>query len=150
MRAWNAHFPRKQLFEKYRPLIWNDKPKYKFNSFIQAMYFHKQHKPPQTVVVQSTNGAVRQDAQGIAKMMTALFARKVETMGVEDVTLKDYMGANKVAQDEQKINLDRNSQMLEFAKIFGLPEVIDPVIVGEETNAELGPAEDKGNQPKSP
>jgi hypothetical protein len=68
MRAWKAGFPRKQLFEKYKPLIWNDKS-LKFTSFVQAMYFHRKHKAPQVVVVQSENGAVRKDAQGIAKIL---------------------------------------------------------------------------------
>lgn len=145
MRAWNAHFPRKQLYEKYKPLIWQGKS-LGFESFLTAVYKHTKHKPPQVVVVQSENGAVKKDTQGIAKMMTELYARKLEGLGPEDITTKDYVSVNKLVIDEQKLSLDKNAQMLEFAKIFGIPEVVEPII-GEETHAELGPAKDEGNQP---
>ena len=147
VRAWKAGFPRKQLYEKYKPLIWQDKS-LNLDSFLQACYKHSKHKPPQVVVVQSENGTVRKDSQGIAKMMTELYARKLEGLGPEDITTKDYVSVNKLVIDEQKLNLDKNAQMLEFAKIFGIPEVLEPVIEGE-TNAELGPPEDKGNQSES-
>jgi hypothetical protein len=57
---------------------------------------------------------------------------------------------NKVALDEQKLSLDKNAQMMEFAKIFGIPERIEPIIVsGEEgdTDVELGPPEGTGDKP---
>ena len=146
MRAWNAHFPRRMLYEKYKPLIWQKKPLTE-QSFLQACFKHKSHKPPGVVVVQAGSG--QKTTEGIAKMITELFARKVETMGPDEVTTKDYLAAHKVVQDEQKLSLDKNAQMLEFAKIFGLPDIVEPII-GEETHAELGPAEDEGNQPKSP
>lgn len=148
MRAWKAGFPRKQLYEKYKPLIWQGK-NLNLDSFLQACYKHIKHKPPQVVVVQSENGAIKKDTQGIAKMLTELYARKLEGMTPEEVTGKDYYQANKLVLEEQKLSLDKNAQMLEFAKIFGIPEIIEPIIgeeIGEEKHAELGPPEDTGNK----
>lgn len=144
MRAFKAGFPRKQLWEKYKPLIWQNK-NLKFESFLQGIYKHEKHKLPQVVVVQSENGAVKKDSQGIAKMMTELYARKLEGLGPEDITTKDYVAVNKLVLDEQKLSLDKNAQMLEFAKIFGIPEVIQPVIEGD-MHVELGSTEDTGDQ----
>ena len=142
MKAWNAHFPRKMLYEKYKPLIW-EKKEITYESFLQAVFKHKSHKPPQVVVVQS--GVVKKDTAGIAKMITELYARKVETLGPEDITTKDYVAVNKLVIDEQKLSLDKNAQMMEFAKIFGIPEVQEPII-GEEVNAELRPEQSEGDQ----
>lgn len=142
MRAWNNHFPRKLLHEKYQPLIWNKK-KITFASFAQAVRLHKDHKNPGVVVLQTTNGTVGKDIGGIAKMFTNLMAQKVETMGVEDISVKDYVAVNKLVLDEKKLKLDQNEQMMELAKLFGIPEIINPldVIQGEEEHAELRPPE---------
>jgi len=138
------------LFEKYKPLIWMKYPLTE-KSFYQALYKHQKHNIPGVYVVQATN-VVGQDTQGIAKMMTKLFAQKVETLKPEDVSTKDYVSVNKLVIDEAKLSLDKNAQMLEFAKIFGIPEVEEPtveVIEGEEANAELRPSKDEGNEPQS-
>ena len=150
MRAWGAHFPRKLLHEKYQPLIWG-KHKITFLSFVQAVRLHTKHKTPGVVVLQTTGGSVGKDITGIAKMFTNLMAQKLETMGPEDITTKDYVAANKLVLDEKKLKLDQNEQMMELAKLFGIPEIINPldVIQGEEEHAELRPPEDAGNQPQS-
>jgi hypothetical protein len=106
------------------------------------MWHHRNHKLPSIVVVAN----VEKSTQGIAKMMTELYAKKVEGMTPEDITGKDYYQAHKLVLEEQKLSLDKNAQMLEFAKIFGLPEVPE-VIVGEEEHAELGPVKDEGDKP---
>ena len=148
MRAFKAGFARRLLYEKYGPLMWGkDVPTLK--SFLQALYKHQKHKLPGVFVVQSTNH-VGQDTTGIAKMMTQLYAKKVESMSPEDVSTKDYVAVNKLVIDEAKLSLDKNAQMLEFAKIFGIPEVMEPQIIdGEETNVALGPPENQGDQPQS-
>ena len=143
MRAWKAGFPRKMLFEKYKPLIW-EKKKLNLNSFLTACYKHVNHKSPEIVVVRQEGG---KSTGSIAKMITELYARKVEGMGPKDITTRDYVSANKLVLDEQKLSLDKNAQMLEFAKIFGIPER-EPVKIldGEEINAELGPDKDTGDK----
>lgn len=138
MRAWKTGFPRKQLHERYASLIWPGK-RFKFASFLQACYIHLKHKAPNIVVVE-----VKKDTQGVAKMLTELYARKLAGMNPEDVQGKDYYQANKLVIEEQKLSLDKNAQMLEFAKIFGIPE---PIIQGEEEHAELGPSKDEGDKP---
>jgi len=150
MRAWGAHFPRKMLYEKYHPLIWEKKP-LTFMSFVQAVRIHGKHKNPGVVVLQ-TSGTVGKDTQGIAKMFTSLMARKLETMGPEDISVKDYVAANKLVLEEKKLKLDEKEQMLEIAKLFGIPEIINPldVIQGEEGDAEPRSIEGTGDQPSSP
>lgn len=140
MRAWHSGFPRKQLYQKYVKKVW--KKQITFISFQSACYKHLKHNPPNIVVVE------KKDTQGIAKMMTELYARKIEGMKPEDVTTKDYVSVNKLVIDEQKLSLDKNAQMLEFAKIFGIPESPLTVIEGVE-DAQLGPPEDQGNQPEN-
>lgn len=146
MRAFKAGFPRRLLFEKYKPLIWMKSPITE-KSFYQALYKHREHKLPGAFIIQSTNH-VGQDTAGIAKMMTQLYAKKVESMTPEDVSTKDYVSVNKLVIDEAKLSLDKNAQMLEFAKIFGIPDV-EPVVIEGEENVKLGPGEDQGNQPES-
>lgn len=148
MRAFKAGFPRRMLYEKYKPLVWMKSP-IQENSFYQALYKHMKHKLPGAFIVQVKN-TVGQDTQGIAKMMTQLYAKKVETMTPDDVTTKDYIGVNKLVIDEQKLSLDKNSQMLEFAKIFGIPDVEPIVVIEGEEHAELGPPKDQGDQQESP
>ena len=142
MRAFKAGFPRRMLFEKYKPLIWMKSPITE-KSFYQALYKHRFHKIPGAFIVQARN-EVGQDTQGIAKMITKLVAQKVETMTPDQVTMKDYATAHKVVIDEQKLSLDKNAQMLEFAKIFGVPEV-EPIVIEGEEHVDIGPAESKGN-----
>ncbi len=148
LRAWNSHFPRKMLYEKYKPLIWLKGP-LTFMSFQQAIYKHRDHKNPGVVVLQTTGGSVGKDTQGIARMFTNLMSRKLETMNPEDITVKDYVAANKLVLEEKKLKLDEKEQMLAIAKLFGIPEIVEPII-GEEANVELRPPEDEGNQPTSP
>jgi hypothetical protein len=140
MRAWKAGYARKMLFEKYRPLIWGKK-QLNWKSFTTACYHHLTHNPPDVVIVKREGG---KDTAGVAKMLTELYSRKVEGMKPEDVTGKDYYQANKLVIEEQKLSLDKNAQMLEFAKIFGIPE--NPIKLKEE-NAQLGPGEDEGDKP---
>lgn len=147
MRAWGNHFPHRMLHEKYKPLIWM-KDSLTFKSFEQAVYKHQKHKNPGVVVLQTT-GTVGKDTQGIAKMFTNLMARKLETMGPEDITVKDYVAANKLVLEEKKLQLGAQEQMLQLAKLFGIPEVINPLDVVEE-HAELRPQEDEGDQQTSP
>ena len=148
MRAWNNHFPRKLLYEKYKPLIWLKGPLTEA-SFHQAIYKHREHKNPGVVVLQTTGGSVGRDTQGIAKMFTQLMSRKLETMSPEDISVKDYVAVNKLVLEEKKLQLDKNEQMLALAKLFGVPEVDEPIL-GEETNAELRPPEDEGDKQISP
>lgn len=142
MRAWGAHFPRKLLHEKYQPLIWG-KHKITFASFAQAVRLHKDHKTPGVVILQTTGGSVGKDLNGIAKMITSLYAEKVEKMSSDDITTKDYVAVNKLVLEEKKLKLDEKEQMMELAKLFGIPEIINPldVIVGTEEHAELRPPE---------
>lgn len=143
MRSWKAHFPRKMLWEKYKPLIWG-KQSQTFHSFLQSIYRHEDHKVPGVVVVQA-QGVVGHDIDGIAKMMTSLYAQKVEKMTPEDIETKDYIAANKLVLERNKLNLDKNEQLLAIAKLFGLPEVVEPIL-GEESHAELRSPEDKGDK----
>ncbi len=140
MRAWKGHFPRKLLYEKYKPLIWMKAP-LGFKSFLQAVYKHEDHKTPGVVVLQTT-GTVGKDIGGIAKMFTNLMSRKLETMGPEDITVKDYVAANKLVLEEKKLQLGAQEQMLQLAKLFGIPEVINPLDVLE-ADAKLRPPEDQ-------
>jgi hypothetical protein len=146
MRAFHAGFPRRMLFEKYKSLSWG-KSSLAEKSFYQALYKHEKHKLPGAFIVQAVNH-VGQDTTGIAKMITQLYSKKVETMTPEDITTKDYVSVNKLVIDEAKLSLDKNSQMLEFAKIFGLPERVEPVIIEGENNAELGSSKDERDQLK--
>lgn len=148
MRAWKGHFPRKLLYEKYKPLIWMKSP-LTFKSFLQAIYKHEDHKPTGVVVLQTTGGSVGRDTQGIAKMFTQLMARKLETMNPEDITVKDYVAANKLVLEEKKLQLGAQEQMLQLAKLFGIPEVINPLDVVE-AHAELRSPEDEGDKQVSP
>lgn len=153
MRAFKAGFARRMLFEKYKSLIWGKSPITE-KSFYQALYKHQKHKLPSAFIVQAKN-EVGQDTAGIAKMITKLYAQKVEGMTSEDITTKDYVAVNKLVIDEAKLSLDKNAQMLEFAKIFGVPEVepinvVEGVENTEEENAELRPPEDEGDKPISP
>lgn len=140
MRAWKNGFPRRMLYQKYLPLMWHEQ-KISFESFLQAVYKHEDHKLTGVMVV-PTETAVGKDVQGIAKMMTELYSRKLEGMTPEEITTKDYTAVNKVAQDETKLSLDRNAQMLEFAKVFGIPEPLK----GQEIHDEFGPPKDEGDK----
>ena len=141
MRAWKNGFVRKQLYEKYVGLIWGKKITYP--SYLQAVYAHAKHKPPKIVVVSD----VQRSTQGIAKMMTELYSKKIEGMSPEDISTSDYVRVNKLVLDEQKLSLDKNAQMLEFAKIFGIPEPIQGEL---EEDAQLEPPEDEGDKQASP
>ena len=81
--------------------------------------------------------------------LTELYARKLEGMTPEEVTGKDYYQANKLVLEEQKLSLDKNAQMLEFAKLFGIPER-EPIPLKDEevVDAQLGPSEDEGDKPE--
>lgn len=150
MRAYKQGFPRKMLWEKYNPLIWGASQRKKgvvFGAFLQALYRHSKHKDTGVVVVQTVNGNVKKTLVGIAGMVNELYARKLETMGPEDISVKDFQAANKLVLDERKLKLDQNEQMMELAKLFGIPEVLNPLdmIKGEE-DAEPRPSEDEGNK----
>lgn len=149
-RAWDSHFPRKMLWEKYNHLIWGTKGT-KYGAFQQAVYKHRDHKDPGVVVLQSKNGNVGKDLNGIVKMITELYSRKVEGMTPEDVSTKDFVAVNKLALEKEKLKLDKNDQLMALAKLFGIPEVINPldVIAGKELHVEFGPTEDQGHQPQS-
>ena len=55
-----------------------------------------------------------------------------------------------ISQSKKKLKLDMNEQLLEVAKLFGIPEVIKPVdALSREENVEFGPGENTGNQPES-
>ena len=146
-RAFKAGFPRRMLFEKYKPLIWMKSPITE-KSFYQALYKHEKHKLPGAFIVQAVNN-VGQDTAGIAKMMTKLFAQKVETLTPGDISTKDYVSVNKLVIDEQKLSLDKNAQMLEFAKIFGIPDIEPVTVIESEENVSIGPPEDQGNKQES-
>lgn len=145
MRAWKNRFPRKMLYEKYNRTIWGGN--ITFLSFLQAVYRHEDHKPLGVMIVPQ-EGKVGRDITGIAKMITELYSRKVDGMKPEDVTTKEYVAVNKLVLDEQKLSLDKNAQMLEFAKIFGIPEVPEP-LQGEEVHDELRPPEVTGDKPEN-
>ena len=144
MSAWSKGFPRKLLYEKYKPLVWGS-GKLTFQSFLQAVSRHKTHNLPDSIVVPVVN-SVGQDVQGIAKMVTKLMAKRLETMSPDDMSIKDYALANRVAIDEKKLQLDKNAQMMAFAAIFGIPEVINPIDAEKEHNVQLGPPEDSGDK----
>ena len=160
VKAWKNHFPRKLLYEKYKPIIWG-KSKLTFESFAQSMMRHGKHNPPGVVVVGDGSPSVKRDTMGIAKMITELYAKKVEGMTPDDITTKDYVAVNKLLIEEKKLKLDQNEQMMALASLFGVPEIlsgvaVDPTIapstipsavVGEEEHVRLGPQEDIGNQP---
>lgn len=160
MRAYKQGFPRKILWEKYNPLIWGGLGKRKgvvFGAFLQAIYRHGKHGDSGVVVVQTKNTGIKRDLTGIVKMVNELYSRKLETMGPEDISVKDFSAANKLLLDEKKLKLDQNEQMIELAKLFGIPEVINPLDViqgedlkGEEKDAELRPPEDQGDKQISP
>ncbi|MCR4290496.1 MAG: hypothetical protein NUV86_09590 [Candidatus Scalindua sp.] len=152
MRAWYNHFPRKLLWEKYNPLIWGPslgKKGTTFPSFQLAIYKHRDHKDTGVVVVQTTQGSIKRDLTGILNMVDELYARKVETMQPDDITIKDFAAVHKASIDERKLKLDINEQMMELSKLFGIPEIINPLDQGEE-RAELRPPQDEGNQRKNP
>lgn len=159
VKAWKNHFPRKLLWEKYGAKIWGKKVP-TFESFAQALMRHGQHNPPGVVVV-GESATARKDTMGIAKMITELYAKKVEGMTPDDITTKDYVAVNKLLIEEKKLKLDQNEQMMALASLFGVPEIlsgvaVDPTVVpstipsavvGEEEHVRLGPQEDIGNQP---
>ncbi len=145
MKAHHSGFPKRMLYEKYKEMIWGKSPLGE-KSFYQALYKHEKHKLPGAVIVQTVNH-VGQDVQGIAKMVTALMAKKLETMSPEEMTIKDYAIANRVAIEEKKLQLDKNAQMLAFASIFGIPEIVNPLDAVERIdNDEPRSLEDSGNQ----
>lgn len=146
-RAWNAGFPRRMLWEKYNGLIWGKKGT-TFPSFQIMVMKHWKHKDMGVVVFQTTGGSVKKDLAGIANMVNDLFSRKLENMSPEDITVKEFSAANKLVLDEKKLKLDEKEQMMELAKLFGIPEVINPldVIKGEEADAQPRPQEITGDK----
>lgn len=149
MRAWNNHFPRRMLYEKYKPLIWG-KNSLIFDAFLQAMYRHQKHNAPGVVVLQTKNGSVGKTLPAIANMVNELYARKLETMGPEDISVKDFSAANRLVLDEKKLKLDQNEQLMELAKLFGIPEIINPLDVIKGEDAQLRSSENEGNKQISP
>jgi hypothetical protein len=155
MNAFHKGFARRLLFEKYKEMIWG-KSSLGEKSFYQALYKHEKHKLPGAVIVQTVNH-VGQDVQGIAKMVTQLMSRKLESMNPEDISFKDYGVVHKVAMDEKKLQLDKNAQMMAFAAIFGLPEVINPLdaveienpVKGELVYDEPGSDKNSGDKPEN-
>lgn len=149
-RAWKAGFPRRMLWEKYNGLIWGKKGT-TFPSFQIMVQKHWKHKDQGVVVFQTTGGSVKKDLAGIANMVNDLFSRKIENMSPEDITVKEFSAANKLVLDEKKLKLDEKEQMMELAKLFGIPEKIDPLdmIKGEEIDAKPRPQEITGDQPIS-
>lgn len=147
MKAWRAHYPRRMLWERYNPLIWGKKG-ITYESFLVAVYKHQKHKDTGIVVVQTKNSPVKKTLSGIADMVTELAARKIETMEPGDISINDYVRVNKLVLDEKKLKLDQNEQMIELAKLFGIPEVIDPLEEAQDVHAQLGPIQNQGDQPE--
>ena len=143
MRAWKSGFNRRKLYEKYMPLLWG-KQKITYEGFLLAFYKHKHHQVPDMVIVPTVG--VGKDAEGVAKAMTELFAKRVEGMKPEDVSAKDYVAVNKLVIEKQKLQLDKNEQMMAIAKLFGIQE---PIKGEMDEPARIESGEVTGDQPEN-
>lgn len=125
---WKKNVDRKQLYEKYKPLM---KYEGKYLSFRELVKRHiKSHKEAEDMIVPQGAGHIKHTIETIADKFTDLLGKKAEKLKPEDISVRDYSQVHRVVTEAKKIKLTESAMQIQLAKLFG------PVIRGEEMESQ--------------
>jgi len=142
---WKQGVGRRIVYEKYAPLM---KYTAKFRSFGNLMYHHLQHKTNNNLILTTADKRKIHTIDTIADRFTELLGERAKTMKPEDVTVKDYSAAQKVAIENRKLKLTEDMMEIQLSKIFG-PPLVGEIQEGEVVHG-LGPGKDNTDKPVDP
>lgn len=148
-RAYTNGFKHRVVWEKYKDLM-----KYKgdFLAWKQMVWRHKDHKYEGTTLLPGAVVGRKEKASldSLVQGLTDLGARKLETMGPEDLQFRDVFAAHKTQIEYRKLKLGEDAMQIALGKLFG-PPIKGVVVDGEEVTNELpgtGRVEDGGVKPQ--